>query len=297
MRLKQKIIRDIIYYSVRCFLFIIWLIPYSVLTNIGARLGKFAFRFFQKDQKIIQQNLNIAFPEKSPSDIQLLQEKIYEHISRSFFEFLGAPYLSDEKFKNMFQVIGLTNIDKAIAAGKGVILLSSHIGNWELMGSYLSSCGYSINVVARKIYDERLNKILLNHRSSRGVKTLMREEATKDMIRVLKSKEVLGILIDQDADVKGEFVEFFGREAYTPIGATILAMKYNVVVLPTFTNRIGNNKHVIDIGEPIELIQTDDEKSDIIKNTQKLNDIIEARIKKYPEQWVWLHKRWRDARA
>ncbi|MCP4481286.1 MAG: lysophospholipid acyltransferase family protein [bacterium] len=288
MKLKQKVVRNIVYYFCLFLLMVVRVFPYKFLSDCGAFIAHFIFtKFLAKNREIVQKNLALAFPNKTIEEIKTIENNFYQHLGRSFFEFLKVPYLSKKKFKQLFSKIkGMEHILKARSDDKAILLLSGHIGNWELMGAYLASTGLPVNVVAKKIYDERLNDLLLKYRSINGVRTLMREEGTKDMIRVLKNKECLGILIDQDTNVRGIDAQFFGKIAKTPVGATILAQKYSAVVLPIFTNRIGKYQHMIEIEEPIELT------GDLIGDTQKFNNIIENRIIKFPAEWVWLHKRW-----
>jgi KDO2-lipid IV(A) lauroyltransferase len=286
------VLRSFIYYLSVFFLFCIRFIPYNLLVNLGGFLSYFYFKI-SKDKKQILQNLHTAFPEKSDEEIEKNKNDFAVHLGKSLCEFLGLKYLNQKRFLELFEFVGKENLDVALKNGKGVILLTGHVGNWEFVGAYLASIGYPINVVAKKIYDERLNDILVSMRRSKGVNSLLRTESTKDMIKVLKNNECLGILIDQDTKVKGCFVNFFGKSCFTPIGATVMAMKYDAVVVPVFARRIENNRHLIQLHKPVELQKTDDAEDDIIKNTQKFNDIIENQIRKYPAQWVWIHKRWK----
>lgn len=288
----KTIIRDFIYYLAVVFLFLIKLIPCNYLVNLGSFLG-FLFFKFAKDRKQVIENLHIAFPEKSDTEIQKIKADFSKHLGKSLFEFLSLNNLKGKDFEKLFYFVGKENLDAALKNGKGVILLTGHIGNWEFTGAYLASIGYPINVVAKKIYDERLNDILVGIRQAKCVKSLLRTESTKEMIKALKNNECLGILIDQDTSVKGCFVDFFGKKCFTPIGASVMALKYNAVVLPVFTCRIENNRHLIEIQKPIEMIISGNHDEDVVKNTQKFNDIIEQQIRKYPAQWVWVHKRWK----
>ena len=291
-QIYKTIIRDIIYYLAVLFLFFIKFVPYKICVKVGSFLGFLYFKI-SKDKENVLRNLQTAFPDKSKSEIETIKNEFARHLGKSLFELFSVKNLAKKEFLDMFEFSGKEYLDEALKKGNGVILLGGHIGNWELLAASLASLGYTINVVAKKIYDERLNDILVGIRKSQGVKSLLRSESTKDMIKCFKNNESLGILIDQDTTVKGCFVNFFGKKCFTPLGATVMALKYNVPVLPVFVRRIENNRHLIEIQKPVDLKVTDNYEDDLIQNTQIFNDIIEAQIRKYPAQWVWVHNRWK----
>ncbi len=292
--LKKKIIRDLIYYFALIFIFFMKFINYDFLVKIGGFLGYLFFAISKKDKSLILENLKTAFPDKNKNELLTLKNHIGKNLGKSLFEFLAFNNLSYEKFSQLFEVndSDLKRLDDALKQNRGVLLLTAHFGNWELFGAYLASRGYPINVIAKKIYDSRLNDILVNIRAKKGVKTLLRSESTRDMIKMLKNNETLAILIDQDTKVDGCFVDFFDKKAYTPTGAAVLARKYNSIVLPLFIRRTKNNRHILEIDEAIELTISENYEDDIIKNTQKFTEKIEEKIKQFPEQWIWIHKRW-----
>ena len=187
------------------------------------------------------------------------------------------------------KIDGVDYIRKNLTKKKGIILLSAHIGNWELMGAYLAMLGFPINVVARRIYDKRLNHLLVAMRKKCNVQTIYRSPIsnTKKMIKALKNGEVLGILIDQDTDVHGTFVDFFGRVAYTPTAVTQFSRIKNTVVLSSFIYRTKNFTHRIIVREASHI--PGDEKT----ATQFHTKIIEDFIREHPAEWVWMHPRWK----
>ena len=162
------------------------------------------------------------------------------------------------------------------------------------MACYMAAQGYPFRVVAREIYDERLNRLLLGFRREAAVRVILRDSpaAARQMLKALKNGEVIGMLIDQDTQVKGVMADFFGRKANTPAGAAILARRRSIPVLAGFIHRVSDRSHRIVIHPPIEITETDDVDRDIVANTERFNRVLEQEIREDPEGWVWMHRRW-----
>ena len=293
MKWHKILKRWIIYRLFKCFEFIVYLLPFSTAVWWGGRLGFFAYYILDKERNISLTNLKISFPEKKSREIRKIAKEVFINEGKNFCELLSFSKLSKDKVLDLVEAEGLEYLDQALSEGNGILYLTAHLGNWELMGAYLSCKGYPINVIARRVYDDRLNEILVGLRKSKGVKTILRDESPKGILRSLKQKEVIGILIDQDTSrVQGVFVDFFGRLAYTPVGIATLAKRENVVVLPGFIVR-KDRKHCVYINKPVKLIKKENREEEVRENTQKLTKIIESWIRSYPQQWVWMHKRWK----
>lgn len=293
MKPTQTLIRFLIYAVTWIFSKLVLCIPYRVAVAVGGVLGGCVPKLLPSAKNMVSRNLHAAFPEKTSEEIRSLTHKIFVHLGKNLFELLESPRLDKQAFDTMIEVYGFEHIDAALKQKRGVLLLAAHVGNWELMAMYLALHGYPLHVVARRIYDDRLNAMLLLYRNAKGVKTLLRTESTKEMVRAIRNNEILGLLIDQDTAVKGCFVDFFGRPAYTPSGLALLALKYNAVVLPIFTQRLSSTRHHVTVQPPVELSVTGDIERDIQENTQRYTKIIEQIIRECPEQWVWVHDRWK----
>ena len=175
-----------------------------------------------------------------------------------------------------------------------MIYVTGHIGNWELMG-HAVRLGTPVSVIAAPIEPEQVNDMIVGLRASMGVRTILRSRpgASRELIRVFKENRVLGILIDQDTDVESAFVDFMGRPAWTPTAAASMALKFGAPVIFGYVQRGKDNRHTITIEGPLELIHSGDPNMDIIANTAMLTKKIEDAIRQNPEQWVWMHRRWR----
>ena len=184
---------------------------------------------------------------------------------------------------------GLENVERALSKGKGIIFCTAHFGNWELLGAYYAQKGYPVNVVARNLRDQRYEELISGYRNLAGMKVLHKGNQTREMLRCLHRGEGLAILFDQDTKGGGQFVDFFGYPAYTLEGPVILAQKTGAVLLPGFISRVDKKSHRITIKPHIEASK----ESDTVEVLTKLNKCLEEMVRKYPTDWVWIHKRWR----
>lgn len=291
---RRKLLRYWIGYKLfKCFQFVVCFLPFRIAVWFGGCLGQIAYYLLFKERKTTLDNLEKSFPDKSREEIKEIGKEVFINHGKNFCELLFFPKLTKDDIINLVQAEGLEYIDRALKEGKQVIYFTGHLGNWELMAAYISCKGYLLNVVARRVDDERFNKALLDLRRSKGTKTILRDVSPKKILQSLKRKEIIGMLIDQDTSrVQGVFVDFFGRPAYTPIGTAVFASRENVVVIPGFIVRKGKG-HCLKVSRPVELIKKEKKEEEIRENTQKLTKIIESWIRSYPQQWVWMHKRWK----
>jgi KDO2-lipid IV(A) lauroyltransferase len=190
------------------------------------------------------------------------------------------------------------NLDNALKEDKGVVAVSAHFGNFSLMFLYLSKLGYPIHTILRPSRDEKMEKSFQGHYSKMDFKTIAsypRYTCVRQSLKVLRTKEIVAILMDQNTDEKsGVFVDFFGQKACTPTGAVVFAMRTGSPVLPMFTVRDGKDSHQIMI-EPhfyLEIKPTDEET--LQYNVQKITAIIEKYVRQYPAEWGWMNKRWKS---
>ncbi len=285
-----KFIRHLILLKVLlCLLIVIVLLPYQFSLALGRILGWLACWIAKNYRIMVEKNLKLAFGKYSYNEIRKIRNKTFKNIGMNLVEFGLLSFRSKKFWFKRIDITGRHILEKHLDNKQGVILLSAHVGNWELMGAYLAMIGYPINVVAREIYDKRLDRLLVAMRNRRGVNIIYREGRvnTKKMISVLKKGEVLGILMDQDTRVGGIFVDFFGRPAYTPTAVSQFARIKNTVVVPGFVYRKKNLRHQVVIMEQCSGGVNEE------KETREYTKIIEDFIRKYPEQWVWMHPRWK----
>jgi Kdo2-lipid IVA lauroyltransferase/acyltransferase len=267
---------------------------FKCYSAIGAFFGLLSFCFSPGLKKVALKNLSKAFPEYSQEKINQIARQCFINQGRNLFELFKFGSLDESQISSLISFPDRKNLDEALKRGKGVLYVTAHFGNWELMGAGLSLMGYPINVIARRIYLEHLNNLLVKLRNKVGMKVILRsdESSARDILKALKNNEVIGVLIDQDTDVKGVFVDFFGRKAFTTSGLAAIALRSSASVVSGFLIR-QEKGHVLKVSPPLELTVTGDKTVDIQNNTQRFTKIVEDIVRQYPEQWVWMHKRWK----
>ncbi len=243
-------------------------------------------------------HLEIAFSgEKDERERERIAKRCFENLGKNAVELVNFHRLKDN-LDSRIVMEGREFLDEALGRGKGVIWITGHLGNWELMACYLAMKGYRFRAIAREVYDKRLNRLLLRFRHEASVPVIQRDSSTagREMLRALKRGEMLGMLIDQDTTVKGVMADFFGRKANTPAGPAILARRRDIPVLAGFIHRVSDQRHRIVVHPPFEIIRTDDFGQDIVTNTENFNRVLEEHIRRDPEGWVWMHRRWKRRR-
>ena len=270
------------------------LLPRKFALNLGALLGDLMFFFSHKEKARAVRNLSIAFgTEKSPKDILDICRKCFRNLGKGLIEFLQLPKLTPENLSDLVTFDGRDNVDEILKKGKGVIIITAHLGNWELVGASFPLCGYKSNTIVRPMKLQQLDEWVNRRREGTGLKCIGRGASIKSALQCLKRNEILGILADVDTKVDGVFVDFFGRSAYTPRGPVSIVLKTGCDLLPAFIIRQKDNTHRLIVEKPIELKITGDIEEDVRYNTAVFTKIIESYVRKYPEQWIWIHDRWK----
>lgn len=273
---------------------LILLLPRKIALGIGVFLGDLMFLFSRKEKAKAVRNLSFAFgTEKNTKDILDICRNCFINIGKGLMEFLQLPKLNSENLCKLVTFDGRDNVDETLKKGKGVIILTAHLGNWELFGASFPLCGYESNTIVRPVKLQKLDEWVNRRREGTGLKCIGRGASIKSALQCLKRNEVLGILADVDTKVDGVFVDFFGKPAYTPRGPVSIALKTGCDLIPAFIIRQKDNTHRLIVEKPIELQITGDTEEDVRYNTAVFTKIIESYVRKYPEQWIWIHDRWK----
>ena len=292
--MKFKLRRYFIYYIARIAAFIFTVIPLKVGLAIASALGSFVFYILPHYRQLTIDNLRSAFGnEKSEADLKDIAKRVFRNLGKNAVELVNLPKFNKPVMDRFVRFRNRERLDKAYEKGKGIIVLTAHFGSWELMAAALRENNCPGVTIGRRIYFKKYDDFLNRLRKSRDVEVIYRDESPRKMLKTLKKNWIVGIVADQDVDsVDGVFVNFFGQAAYTPTGPVALAKASGAVLLPVFIIREGS-RHTIAIDEPIELRDTGDKEADLIYNTQKWSDVVESYIRRYPDQWVWMHRRWK----
>lgn len=267
------------------------IVPYQVGVWAGGVIGFLAYYLLPRERNRTITHLTLVFPEKEPSWIHRTSRSCFVHLGKCLLEVM---LMTPRRLEQVVEFRGEDSLRAAIGIGKGVIYVTGHIGNWELMGHAVAA-RFNLSVVAAPIEPEQVNDMIVGLRAGMGVRTILRTRpgASRELVRVFKENRIMGILIDQDTDVESAFVDFMGLRAWTPTAAASMALKFGAPVIFGYIQRTGDNRHVITVEGPLKLVETDDREKDIIANTALLTKKIEDRVRRNPEQWVWMHRRWR----
>jgi Kdo2-lipid IVA lauroyltransferase/acyltransferase len=267
------------------------LLPYPVAVAAGGMLGRLSYYLLLRERKRALAHLAIAFPEREFSWTKRTAKMTFVHLGKALMETVA---ITPRRMTSIVSIQGFENVQTALDRRKGIIYFTGHIGNWELMAGAVAR-SFPVSVVAAPIEPEPVNEVIIRLRSRMGVKTILRNRpgAAKELIRIFRENRILGILIDQDTDVEGAFVDFMGRPAWTPTAAAQMAIKFGAPVLFGYIQRTQDDRHTVTIEGPLDLVRTGNDEEDIRTNTAMFTKKIEEVIRRNPEQWVWMHRRWR----
>lgn len=291
LRARKQLSRMFLVVLTRAFKLAATVLPFPAAIIAGGAFGSLLYYFLPRDRGRTIAHLAMAFPGRGQRWVKITARRAFVNLGKSLFEEMAVD---PKRLRSAVTFRGLDNLKAAVGQGKGVVYVTGHIGNWELMGAAVAA-EHSLSVVAAPIEPEPLNDMIVELRSRMGVRTILRSRpgAAKELIRVFRENRILGILIDQDTDVEGAFVDFMGRPAWTPTAAAQMAIKFGAPVVFGYIQRNSDNRHTITIEGPLKLTRTGDDAEDIRTNTAMFTKLIEEAILHDPEQWVWMHRRWR----
>jgi len=292
LQMRKRISRASLVWLIRLIWLFARLMPYRLGVLAGGWVGILAFYLLPKERNRALAHLSQVFGEKDHSWRQKTALNCFVHLGKSLLEVM---LISPGRVSNIVALQGLENLQKALEQGRGVVYVTGHIGNWELMAYAIAAKNVPVSVIAAPLQPEQLNDMTVELRAKFGVRTIIRSRpgASRELIRVFKENRALGILIDQDTDVESTFVDFLGRPAWTPTAAVSMALKFGAPVMFGYSSRDSKDRYTVNIEGPLDLIRTDNTEQDIINNTAMLSKKLGDCILNNPEQWVWMHRRWR----
>ncbi|MFA5144190.1 MAG: lysophospholipid acyltransferase family protein [Candidatus Omnitrophota bacterium] len=292
--MKFKLRRYYLYYIGRAVAFVFTLIPLQTGLALASVFGTIAFHMLPRYRRLTIDNLKTVFgTEKSDTELNAIARRVFQNLGKNAVELVNLPRFDKPRMDRLVGFRNRERLDAAYAKGRGVIVLTAHFGSWELMAAALRENDCPGVTIGRRIYFKKYDDFLNQLRKSRDVEVIYRDESPRKMLKTLKRNWIVGIVADQDVDsVDGVFVDFFGAQAYTPSGPVVLARASGAALLPVFIVREGA-RHTIAIEEPVELVDTGNKEADLISNTQKWSNVVESYVRRYPDQWVWMHRRWK----
>jgi KDO2-lipid IV(A) lauroyltransferase len=265
-----------------------------VLRRAGAGMGRLALLAQPRERRRALAHLALAFPDHDETWRRGVVRATARHFGQVLGEVIWLWSASPEALLARTEFVGLENLTSPLGPEGGSVLVTGHCGNWEWMNLALGAAGVPMTVAAREVYDPRLDDIVQRLRGRFGGETVLRGQgAGQRLSRALRGGRVLGLLIDQDIETPGAFVEFFGRPAWTPSGAGVLAIRSRRPVVPGYARRLRDGSFRLTFEPAIVPPRTGDLEADAGHLTAALTARIEAWIREEPSQWVWMHRRWR----
>ncbi|MDM8516278.1 lysophospholipid acyltransferase family protein [Desulfobacterales bacterium HSG16] len=273
-------------------------IPRPLAVFSGTAIGQIWYAVDKTRREITHDNLAQAYGKsKDSADIKRLARRVFHNLGRTIFELGWSTHLSHKDFSRHFEIRGLSNYHNAIKKNKGILFLTAHTGNWELLSIINEMTGYPVNVIYRPLDFKPMEMFITQLRTRFGAKLIPASRSMPTIMKCLGNKGHICILMDQSADwYNGVFVNFFGRNTCTTKGMALIALRSKTPVLPLFMAREGK-KFIAEFGPEIPLIDTNDQTRDVEENTRHYSEVIEAFIRRYPEQWFWVHRRWKTLPA
>jgi KDO2-lipid IV(A) lauroyltransferase len=261
--------------------------------SIGVCLATVVFWFSRREKDRTYKHIEQSLAIDEPLVVERLVRRCFRNMGKNVMEFMRFPRMSPETIHQLVAFEGREHIDQALAQGKGAIILTAHFGNWELLGASIVANGYTIRGITRQLRSKRLDAIVSAYRKKIGWQGIDRDKSVRDALRCLKRNELIAILADVDTRTQGVFVDFFARPAYTPYSPAAIALKTGAAILPTFIIRQPDNSHRAVVEAPLPLQRSGEREQDFLVNTQKFTKVIESYVRRHPEQWIWMHERWK----
>ena len=274
----------------------IGLLPRSAARALGIGIGQVVRVLHGRLRNTAMRNLELAFPEKSVEERGRIVRGVFTSLGRQLAEACLFPRYTRENVSDIVEYDGFDNFASAYARGKGVLFLTAHLGAWELSAFAHSLYGHPLRVVMRSMDNPYLDRLIRQQRTMHGNLAVDKDEFVRGLLSAMRAGETVGILMDTNmTPPQGIFVDFFGIPACTASGLARIALKTDAAVVPGFTvwdEALG--KYRLRFEPAVELIRTGDVESDITANTQKFTKIIEDYVRQYPDQWLWVHRRWKS---
>jgi KDO2-lipid IV(A) lauroyltransferase len=271
------------------------ILPRSLARTIGISLGLTVYAVHGRLRRVGFRNLTIAFPEMSQPDRRRIVRGEFISLGRQLAEVCLFPRYTTENVSRTVVYEGFENFERAYARGKGVLFLTGHIGAWELSAFAHSFQGHPLSIVMRSLDNPYVDALIQRYRTMHGNRTVDKDNFVRGLLSAMKAGETVGILMDTNmTPPQGVFVDFFGIPACTASGLARIALRTDAAVVPGFTVWDKTlRKYVLHFEPPVALIRTADNESDIIANTAKFTKVLENIIRQYPDQWLWVHRRWK----
>ncbi len=269
--------------------------PRSLARWLAGGLAVFIYRAVGRLRRVGERNLERALPQLPQSQRKAVLRGVYRHLGWQLVEFCRMPRYTPQNTRNWIRTEGLDHYRAARDRGKGVFILTGHLGAWELSSFYHSLMGYPMNMVIRRLDNRFLDEYVNSIRCLHGNRVLHKDDFARGLLTAMRAGETVGILMDTNmTPPQGLFASFFGIPACTASGLARVALRTGAAVLPGFLVwEPRESRYVLHFGPELHFTHSDDTEADVLAATQQCNDVLEAWIRRYPDQWLWIHRRWK----
>ena len=283
------------YWAVRGLVGLVGGLPRPVARAVGAAIGWVCWNLLGGLRKTGLKNLKLAFPEKTDAEREKILRKLYKTLGWQIAEFCKMRGYTLEEASQFVRYAGLENYLRARDKGRGVLVLTGHLGAWELSSFYHSLRGYPMSLVIRRLDNLRVDAFVNGIRCLHGNRVIHKDDFARGLLTAMHNGETVGILMDTNmTPPQGVFVPFFGVEACTASGLARVAVRTGAAVLPGFLLwEESEQRYVLRFGEELDLVKTGNAQADMLANTALFAATTESYIRRYPEQWLWVHRRWK----
>jgi KDO2-lipid IV(A) lauroyltransferase len=277
------------------FIKILGVMPRPLSRAFAIGLAQVVYLLHFRLRQVGMRNLAMVFPEKSGAERTRILRGVFTSLGRQLAELCRFPTYTPQNVDEVVVYDGLGNYERAYAQGRGVLFLTAHFGGWELSAFAHSLHGHWLHIVMRPMDNEYLDQLLQHYRTMHGNKTVAKDDFVRGLLAAMKAGETVGILMDTNmTPPQGIFVDFFGIPACTASGLARIALRTDAAVVPGFTIwDPALRKYRLRFDPALELIRTGHLEADIAANTQMFTKVIEDYVRKYPDQWLWVHRRWK----
>ncbi len=277
------------------FIKILGVMPRPLSRAFAIGLAQVVYLLHFRLRQVGMRNLAMVFPEKSVAERVRILRGVFTSLGRQLAELCRFPTYTPQNVDEVVVYDGLGNYERAYAQGRGVLFLTAHFGGWELSAFAHSLHGHWLHIVMRPMDNEYLDQLLQHYRTMHGNKTVAKDDFVRGLLAAMKAGETVGILMDTNmTPPQGIFVDFFGIPACTASGLARIALRTDAAVVPGFTIwDPALRKYRLRFDPALELIRTGHLEADIAANTQMFTKVIEDYVRKYPDQWLWVHRRWK----
>jgi KDO2-lipid IV(A) lauroyltransferase len=267
----------------------------AALARCGHLLGELAYRTDRRHRIIVQRNLKFAFPAWEEDRIAEASRRVFRNMGRTLTELIQSTQMSRSEILARCRLKGEEHFHRALEEGRGIILVSAHLGNWEMGLQYLSChFGKRVHLVVRPLVPRRLDIWVNRARTRFGNHLIRKRKAFPKMLKAIREDGIVALMADLSSRKQSVPVDYFGRRARTSPAAALLAARCRAPILAAFTTRNPDGSFLIEVPPPVALQRSGNLKDDLKRNTQRITDIVEKAVRAHPDQYLWMQKRWKE---